>query len=615
MGDIFIKLLNMSITAGWLILIVICVRLLFRRMPKWINCLLWGVVAIRLICPFSIESVLSLQPSAEPVKVDTMVEGEILPYVPSIDSNFTIVEDMVNPILAETFSYQQSESLAPLQVFTEVAGYIWLCGVIILFAFAVGSVVRLRLNVREAVRYKDNIFICDTVKAPFILGIFRPGIYLPSSLNEREINHILAHETGHLRRKDYLWKPLGYLLLSVYWFNPICWIAYIMLCKDIELACDEKVIRDMNFSDKQEYSRILLSCTTGRRLVLACPLAFGEVGVKERVKNVLTYKRPAFWIIVIGMVLCVAVAVFFLTDPAEKDELPVISEENQEGSNSTEEPQATVTESDGAEESEESAVSEESTEPVFIDDSLPRRYDYGDPDGNGVTEYAVITQMGSQPGYDGHLAFYFNDECVYDKDQPLRVSPGGSRYIDLDGDGGKELFFTMNPHVNSMPLMTYVVLKHTEDGWKELNIPQGADELDNAFPISVRYGNSKNKVEITCEGLEEAIVLDVTEHYEKFIEKFKDSGIPANQWEAILAGMNPEGGSYSAGDSFGSVAAWGIWDIDTAMYDGKLCLKALHGIQGPYGKDDMLGGLSVCFDFDKEGNVHVLGMEFEQWPY
>ncbi len=615
MGEVFLKLLNMSITAGWLILIVICVRLLFSRMPKWINCLLWGVVAIRLICPFSIESILSLQPSAEPVKADTIVEGEVLPYVPSIDSNFTIVEDMVNPILAETFAYQESESVAPLQVFTGIAGYIWLGGMLLFFAFAEGSVVRLRLGVRESVRYKDNVFICDEVKSPFILGIIKPCIYLSSVLREDEISYILAHENAHLKRKDYLWKPLGYLLVCVYWFNPLCWIAYIMLCKDIELACDEKVIKNMSFSDKKEYSKTLLSCATQRRLVLVCPLAFGEVGVKERVKSVLNYKKPAFWITVIGILVGVLVAVCFLTNPTAEEESSVVSEESQEGSNSTEELQATVTESDVAEESEESMVSEESTEPVFIDDSVPRRYDYGDSDGNGVTEYAMITQMGSQPGYDGHLAFYFNDECVYEKDQPLRVSPGGSRYIDLDGDGEKELFFTMNPHVNSMPLMTYVVLKQTEDGWKELNIPQRADELDNAFPISVRYGKSKNMVEITCEGLEDAIVLDVTEHYEKYVETFTDSGISANQWEDVLAGRNPEGGSYSAGDSFGSVAAWGIWDIDTAMYDGKLCLKALHGIQGPYGKGDMLGELSICFDFDKDGNVHVLGMEFEQWPY
>ncbi len=320
MGDVFLKLLNMSITAGWLILAILCVRILFRKMPKWVNCLLWAVVAVRLLIPFSIESIFSLQPSAEPIKTQTIVEGEILTYVPSIESNFTIVEDTVNPILAKSFAYEESESVAPLQVFIEVLGYIWLSGMIILLGFAAGSVVRLRLCVRESVRYKENVFICDAVKSPFILGIIKPSIYLSSALGEDEMKHILAHENAHLRRKDHLWKPLGYLLLSIYWFNPLCWIAYIMLCKDIELACDEKVIKAMDFGDKKEYSRVLLSCATQRRLVSVCPLAFGEVGVKERVKSVLNYKRPAFWITMMAIVVGIIVAGCFLTNPLSEDE-------------------------------------------------------------------------------------------------------------------------------------------------------------------------------------------------------------------------------------------------------------------------------------------------------
>lgn len=176
MGDVFLKLLNMSITAEWLILAVICIRLLFRKIPKWVNCLLWGAVAIRLILPFSIESELSVLPSAEPIKYSTVVQGELLPYVPSVDSNLLIVENTVNPILSETFAYQETESVAPLQVFTEIAGSIWLCGMLLLLVFAIGSMIRLSLMVRESVRYKGNVYLCDTVKSPFILGIIRPRI-------------------------------------------------------------------------------------------------------------------------------------------------------------------------------------------------------------------------------------------------------------------------------------------------------------------------------------------------------------------------------------------------------------------------------------------------------
>lgn len=324
MGEIFIKLLNMSITASWLILAVLCIRLLFRKIPKWVTCLLWGVVAIRLIFPFSIESEFSLQPSAEPIRSSAMVEGEVVPYLPSIDSNLGIVENAVNPILAETFAYQETESVAPLQVFTGIAGGVWLCGMMVLLIFAAVSMIRLRLCVREAVLYKENNYICDAVKSPFILGVVKPRIYLSSALNEDEMDYIVAHEMAHLRRKDHLWKPFGYLLLCVYWFNPLCWIAYIMLCKDIELACDEKVIRNMSLGGKKEYSRVLLSCASQRRLVLACPLAFGEVGVKERVKSVLNYKRPAFWITMIAVIVCVVVAICFLTNPKKEYQIRII---------------------------------------------------------------------------------------------------------------------------------------------------------------------------------------------------------------------------------------------------------------------------------------------------
>ena len=323
MGEIFLKLLNLSITASWLILAVLCIRLLFRKIPKWITCLLWGVVAIRLIFPFSIESAFSLQLSAEPIRTSTMVEGELIPYVPSVNSNIGVVENTVNPLLAEAFVYQETESVAPLQIATEIAGSVWLSGMVVLLIFALVSMIKLRLRVREAVRYKENIYICDAVKSPFILGIIKPRIYLSSALSEEEMDYIIAHERAHLKRKDHLWKPFGYLLLCVYWFNPLCWIAYIMLCKDIELACDEKVIKDMSFGDKKEYSRVLLFCATQRHLVMACPLAFGEVGVKERVKTVLNYKKPTFWITIAAIVVCAIVAICFLTNPAKEYQIRI----------------------------------------------------------------------------------------------------------------------------------------------------------------------------------------------------------------------------------------------------------------------------------------------------
>lgn len=328
MGDIFLQLLNMSITAGWLVLAVLAVRFLFRNMPKWICCLLWAAVALRLLVPFSIESPFSLQPSAQPIQSTTVMDGGVKTYVPSIDSRVSFVENRVNPALRDTFAYQESESAAPVQIVTEIAGYIWLVGMAVLLIYALVGVIRLHRSVREAIRYRDNSYVCDAVTTPFLLGVFRPRIYLPSALPQAEIDYVLAHEQAHLKRGDHVWKTIGYLMLCVYWFHPLCWIAYLMLCKDIEFACDERVIRDMSYDDKKEYSRVLLSCATQRRFVLSCPLAFGEVGVKERVKMVLNHKKCAFGITVLAVVVCVVVAICFLTNPvgAPSDETTEVTD-------------------------------------------------------------------------------------------------------------------------------------------------------------------------------------------------------------------------------------------------------------------------------------------------
>lgn len=369
MGDIFLKLLNMSITAGWFILAVLCIRLIFRRIPKWVNCFLWGAVAIRLLCPFPIESPFSLLPSAEPVKSSTMVEGEIQSYIPSIDSHLTIVENTINPMLTETFTYNESESVAPLQVVTYAAGIIWVCGMILLIIFAIVSMIRLHKLVREGICVRDNIYICDAVKSPFILGIVRPRVYLSSALREKEMNYIIAHEAAHLKRKDHWWKPLGYLLLCIYWFQPLCWAAYAMLCKDIELACDEKAAKDMTFHEKKEYSKILLSCTKQRSLVMACPLAFGEVGIKERVKAVLNYKKPSLWVIIAALAVCVILGICFLTNPAK--EIASLEEDNENNQSSG---QAPDDETAAQEETPEKDISSQVEETPAERDSVQEPY-------------------------------------------------------------------------------------------------------------------------------------------------------------------------------------------------------------------------------------------------
>lgn len=704
MGDIFLKLLNRSIAASWLILAVLLLRLLLKKMPKWVHCLLWGFVAVRLICPFSIESAYSLIPSAETVQTNKITDedGHISQNIPMIDSRVPVVSNVVNPILRETFVYEGEENAAPMHIYKFAAGMVWCCGVLLLLAYAFIGWLRIRNMVKEAVCHRDNIYLCDAVKSPFIYGVIRPRIYLPSGVKEdmREYDYVIAHEQAHLKRKDHWWKPLGYLLLTVYWFNPLCWIAYVLLCRDIEFACDEKVIRDMSLNEKKEYSKALLSCSTRKRGVMICPLAFGEISVKTRIKSVLDYKKAPFIILFVAVVICVIVGIFFLTNPPREyqirvtipagsterfsysDEevcpkgstltvyageglgdaeivlLPVESKENkvyaptyitpgmpvkfetEKGAwykiglnvqNPADENRdvyvsvnhvdvriasiAAGTENDegpgqaGGEQESAGQDPEQVNKGSTDDKSAPQRYDMGDLDGNGEMEYLLISYENDLPEYDAHLSFYFNGKSIYEYDDLLRMSPNGAEYIDLDLDGEPEIFFTFEPHVNSMPLIEYAVLKRTGSGWKALEMIHGETMLDNGFPISSRYGKEENTIVISCEGLEKEIVYDYTAYYEARVREYEEYGMDPREFKEILSHYR----QFGAGDDFGGIAAWGIWDIDSGTYEGKNCLIATHGLEGPVdnGPDhDILGEIDVYFNYNEKGLVNILNMEF-----
>ena len=311
MSVIFLKLLNLSISASWLVLVVLVLRLVLKRAPKWVDVLLWGMVALRLMLPFSIESALSLIPSAE------TVSPEVVQFdpAPTITSGVTIIDNAVNPSLSESFAAAPLASVNPLYVWTYLAGWVWLIGLAAMLAYALVSYLRLRRRVSASIPLRENIYVCDEVPSPFILGIVRPRIYLPSALDEAQRGSVLSHERAHLARRDHWWKPLGFALLAVYWFNPLLWLAYTLLCRDIELACDERVLRGMDAGQVKDYSSALLACSVPRRMLAACPLAFGEVGVGARVKNALRYKKPAFWVVAASVAVCVVVAVCFLTNP------------------------------------------------------------------------------------------------------------------------------------------------------------------------------------------------------------------------------------------------------------------------------------------------------------
>lgn len=430
MADVFYKILQMSISASWLILAIVVLRIFLKKVPRKIICFLWVLVAIRLVCPFAIESRFSLIPDTQGIFADyenqlenagtdnvnaglpdmsgavggaldnegaaggnaDMASGKLnneidnaagnitagntaggnitggsvsdggiatgniadknnmSGNIPNISSgndmqggtadrvnngglndisggNFKGNLDNADNNLSGAATSDNQKAAAGNPGYTAIlAGklggislgrlaFIWTAGCVILLLYAVGSYILLRRKTGAAFNNGENIYICDDIDTPFILGIFSPKIYIPSLLTEEERGYVIAHEKAHLKRLDCVWKPLGFILLAVYWFNPLSWVAYILLCRDIELACDERVIADKDIEYKKQYAMTLLNCSSPKKMVSACPLAFGEVSVKTRIKTVLNYKKPAFWLVLAAVAACVVVMVCFMTNP------------------------------------------------------------------------------------------------------------------------------------------------------------------------------------------------------------------------------------------------------------------------------------------------------------
>ncbi len=315
MADIFQNILNMSFSASFLIVAVFVLRIVLKKAPRQVICLLWGLVAFRLICPFSIESVTSLIPSAEPIPqdYDKMIS-------PQIESGIEFIDKSVNPVIEQPIGPNTFEATNQLVIWMGIAGWLWGIGVLVLLVYACISYGVLYRKVRASVPMGEKIYLCDDIETPFILGIVKPHIYMPSGMEDEVSRYVVAHEKAHLKRLDHFWKPFGYVLLAVYWFNPLMWIAYVLLCKDIEMACDERVVRDMELEEKKAYSKALIFCSVTRKMIAACPLAFGEAGVKTRVKSVLNYRKPSFWIVLLAIAALAGVVVFFMTNPVSEDQ-------------------------------------------------------------------------------------------------------------------------------------------------------------------------------------------------------------------------------------------------------------------------------------------------------
>ena len=367
MSDVLIKVINLSLSASWLILAVILLRAIFKKAPKWFPCALWAIVAIRLIVPFSFESATSVLPSSEPIPSEIVTMEK-----PQVNSGITYINNMINPVIekvvaapvekisvvnsgtksadtattvdrdnvtgavvtasAERLANESaktavsgqtavdtSKSGITMQNIVKTAMIVWISGAVMILGYATISAWRLKRRISASVEVEEGVLACDEVQSPFIFGILRPKIYVPSSICPKTLEYVLAHERAHLARRDNWWKPLGFLLLAVYWFNPLSWAAYILLCRDIEMACDEKVIRDMEKNRACDYSQALLDCSIRRTTIAACPLAFGEVGVKQRVKNVLGYKKPKYAVVALLIAACAVISGCFLTSPKKKE--------------------------------------------------------------------------------------------------------------------------------------------------------------------------------------------------------------------------------------------------------------------------------------------------------
>ena len=356
METVFSKLLSMSLTASILVIAVLVLRLLLRKAPKALVVVMWALVGIRLVCPVTLKSEFSLLPDVKPmaqeiietvptvlaepkdwdrtepgadageeVPLPDTFEDEVLSEMPVVgesELSTPIVEETpgASPDIYEAESQKTDENRILQAV--SVAAKVWICGLIAMLGYSIVSYVRIYRKVRESAPFTNHkkVRVCDAIDTPFILGVIRPRIYLPSDVTEPDLGYVLAHEQAHLKRLDHVWKPLGFVLLSVYWFHPILWLAYVLLCRDIESACDEKVVKELGVECKKSYSTALINCSVSRKWIAACPLAFGEVGVKKRIKSILHYKKPAFWLILVAVAACIWLAVSFLTDPKGKEE-------------------------------------------------------------------------------------------------------------------------------------------------------------------------------------------------------------------------------------------------------------------------------------------------------
>lgn len=471
LSQIFLKIFNMSLAASWFVLAVALFRLVFKRAPKALVCVLWGLVALRLVVPFSFQSVLSLVPSAE-----TIPQNIAFSQAPAVHTGFPALNSTLNPVILQEFSPQSGESANPLQLVLGVASLLWLAAVALMAGYALLSYALLRRKLAASIETEKGVWLCDGIPSAFVLGLFRPKIFLPSELRDEDRKYVLAHEKAHIKAFDHWWKLLGFAVLSLHCFNPLVWLAYLLFCRDLEFACDERVIKSLGPECKKSYSRALINCNAPKRSLRACPLAFGENGVKARIKSVLNYKKPAFWLVLLAVLAIVALCAFFLTDPEEY----IV----QDGSSYEVSDELSETESDFFALEFAEVVGEEGMfSSVLIDDStqnlifvLKDGYFYGsEPFSSSFSEFVKFNLLPASDIFINETNFegYFSETFEWDEGysaEELRLNNrktfylsslnGEAVYVMLQNDGSKFVvygYFNDDDSAKSLITMRYVL--------------------------------------------------------------------------------------------------------------------------------------------------------------
>ena len=310
MSLLFTQIFNMSVSASYIVLAVLLLRLALKKAPKWLSLLLWAAVGIRLVCPFTFESVWSIIPSLGQIHPVVALDQHAPQY-----TEYSGLNMLVTRLNEDLLARPEYDRLMLLQRLIPVFAVVWLAGILALTAYSIISCLKVRRNVLTAVRCQDNVYQSENIQSPFVFGLIKPKIYLPFQIGERSMTSVIAHEQAHIQRLDHLWKPLGFFLLTLHWFNPLIWLSYVLFCRDLELACDERVIRNLDRDARADYAAALLSSSASKPKIAACPLAFGEVGVQKRIKSALSYRKPVLWVTAVALAVCLVAAVCFFTEP------------------------------------------------------------------------------------------------------------------------------------------------------------------------------------------------------------------------------------------------------------------------------------------------------------